>query len=327
MKRDILPGKVRALRATATDAGIFTILAADHRDSLKVMLNPEDLDAVPAEVVTGIKLDITREVVPLASGTLLDPVYGGPQAIMSGALPRGLGWISSIEEQGYLGDPHSPLTPMLNGWGVEKAKRLGATGVKILMKYHPDSGKVAEKQRELVQSVLADGDRYEIPLFLEPIVYPLDREMPAKSAEFAALRRDLVVRTAKTFSDMGVDILKMEFPLDAQFNPDESEWVDACAELGEAVEVPWALLSAGVTHEVFRRQLQVACENGCSGFLAGRSVWREAVALDGEARIAFLQTDGRSRFQELVNIASAYGRPWTDYYKMPEIDDRWYLSY
>ena len=327
MKREIQLGKVRALRATANDEGIFTILAADHRDSMKVMINPEDLNAVPADVVTELKLAITREIVPLASGTLLDPVYGGPQAIMTGALPRGLGWISSIEDQGYLGDPYKPQTPMLNGWGIEKAKRLGATGVKILMKYHPDSGEVAIKQQELVKGVLAEGERYEIPLFLEPICYPLDPKMPYSSPEFAALRRDIVVRTAKTFSDMGADVLKMEFPIDAKFNDDEGEWSDACAELNDAVEVPWALLSAGVSHEVFRRQLQVACENGCSGFLAGRAVWREAVALQGEARTAFLQTDGRTRFQELVNIATTYGTPWTDHYELPTINDTWYMTY
>ncbi|MEM7797986.1 MAG: tagatose 1,6-diphosphate aldolase [Chloroflexota bacterium] len=325
--RNIELGKVRALTATANARGIFTILAVDHRDSLKVMLNPDDLSAVPASTVTQIKLDIVREVVPLASGTLIDPVYGAPQAIAAGYLPRGMGLISSIEEQGYLGDPYKPLTPMLNGWGIEKAKRMGATGVKILMKYHPDSGEIAEKQEELVRSVLAEGGRYEIPLFLEPIVYPLDPDMPYKSEAFAAQRRELVVKSAKTFSDMGVDVLKMEFPLDANFNQDEGEWVDACAELNAAVSVPWALLSAGVTHEVFRRQLQVACENGCSGFLAGRSVWREAVHLQGEARIGFLQSEARSRFQELVNIANAHGTPWKAHYQMPSVDDKWYISY
>ena len=327
MKREIQPGKVRALRATANDKGLFTILAADHRDSLKVMINPDDMNAVSADVVTQIKLDICREIVPLASGTLLDPIYGGPQAIMTGALPRGLGWISSIEDQGYLGDPYKPQTPMLNGWGIEKAKRLGATGVKILMKYHPDSGEVAKKQEELIRAVLAEGHRYEIPLFLEPIIYPLDPEMPYKSAEFAAQRRDLIVRTAKVFSDIGADVLKMEFPIDAAFNMDEGEWADACAELNSVVSVPWALLSAGVTHEVFRKQVQIACENGCSGFLVGRSVWREAVALQGEERLAFLQTDGRNRFQELVNIANAYGTPWTDHYELPVIDENWYYTY
>ena len=318
---------MRALRATATDEGIFTILAADHRDSLKVMINPDDIDTVPADLVTQIKLDICREVVPLASGALLDPVYGGPQAIMNGDLPRGLGWISSIEEQGYLGDPYRPQTPLLSGWGVEKAKRLGATGVKILMKYHPDAGAVAEKQQALIEGVLAEGNRYEIPLFLEPIVYPLDSQMPLRSAEFAAQRRDLVIRTARIFSDLGVDVLKMEFPIDAAFNQDEAEWIDACAELNEAVSVPWALLSAGVSHDVYRQQLQVACENGCSGFLAGRSVWGEAVALEGEARRAFLQSEARTRFQELVNIAVTYGTPWTSYYRPPEVDENWFRTY
>ena len=327
MKRTIEAGKVRALRATATDEGIFTILAADHRDSMKVMMNPEDLEAVPASAVTELKLDICREIVPLASGTLLDPVYGGPQAIMSGALPRGLGWISSVEDQGYLGDPYKPQTPMLNGWGIAKAKRLGATGIKILMQYHPDSGAVAAKQEELVRGVLAEGARHEIPLFLEPIVYPLDPQMPAKSAEFAAQRRDLVVRTAKTFSDIGADVLKMEFPLDASHHSDEGEWRDACAELNDAVAVPWALLSAGVSHEVFSRQLQVACESGCSGFLAGRAVWREAVYLQREERLAFLRKTGRARFQELVDIATSCGKPWSDWYEFPIVNERWYVTY
>ena len=42
MKKTLQAGKVRALRATATDDGIFTILAADHRDSMKVMINPDE---------------------------------------------------------------------------------------------------------------------------------------------------------------------------------------------------------------------------------------------------------------------------------------------
>lgn len=327
MKHTLQPGKVRALRATATAKGIFTILAADHRDSLKVMVNPENLRAVSASYVTQLKLEICRELIGFASGVLLDPVYGAPQAIMSGDLPGGHGWISSLEDQGYLGDPYRPQTPLLTGWNVEKAKRLGATGVKILLKYHPDAGDVAKKQEALVEAVLADGARYELPLFLEPIVYPLDPKLSAKSAEFAAQRRDLVVRTARRFSELGADVLKMEFPIDAHHSNDVAEWRDACAELSEAITVPWALLSAGVPHEVFREQLRTACEAGCSGFLAGRAVWREAVTLKGASRLRFLRSRAAQRFKELVAIAEAEATPWTAFYNLPPIDEHWYKTY
>jgi tagatose-1,6-bisphosphate aldolase len=49
---------------------------------------------------------------------------------------------------------------------------------------------------------------------------------------------------------------------------------------------------------------------GASGFIAGRSVWREAVALDGPARQEFLATVARPRLDELTAIADTYAKPW-----------------
>ena len=71
----------------------------------------------------------------------------------------------------------------------------------------------------------------------------------------------------------------MEFPYDIKFNQDRRAWRQACAELSEACAVPWVLLSAGVDFEQFKPQAQVACENGASGFLAGRAIWKEAAAM------------------------------------------------
>ena len=51
-------------------------------------------------------------------------------------------------------------------------------------------------------------------------------------------------------------------------------------------------------------------EGGASGFIAGRSVWREAVALDGAAREQFLATVARPRLEELTAVASAHAGPW-----------------
>ena len=67
--------------------------------------------------------------------------------------------------------------------------------------------------------------------------------------------------------------------------------------------MPWALLSAGVDHETFMTQLRAALAAGASGFIAGRSIWKESVAMRGEERRAFLAGKARRRLDQLLAIA------------------------
>jgi len=53
-------GKVRALQSVSTEGGVFTILAVDHRDAMRAMLNREQPEAVPAKQLTDIKDYQTR---------------------------------------------------------------------------------------------------------------------------------------------------------------------------------------------------------------------------------------------------------------------------
>lgn len=321
------PGRIRGLQASATPHGIFTILAIDHRDALRAMIDASAPESVPAIQLTDLKLAIARHIASSASAVLLDPLYSVGQVITRQALPGRVGLLCALEAQGYLGDPFSRQTTLLSGWCVEKAKRLGATGVKILLLYHPEAGMAAEKQEQLVRAVLADCRRYEIPLFLEPISYSLDPSIRKGSAEFAPLRRRIVVEGARRLGAMGPDVLKVEFPVDVKHETDRAVWAEACAELDEAASAPWALLSADEPFEVFKEQLRVACQAGCSGFLAGRAVWREAVKLAGPEREGFLENVARRRFTELVEIALEFGAPWHSRYVLPEIDERWHLQY
>ncbi len=52
---------------------MFTILAVDHRDALRLMLRPDHMTAVSAKALTDIKLDIVRQSGAAASAILLDP--------------------------------------------------------------------------------------------------------------------------------------------------------------------------------------------------------------------------------------------------------------
>ena len=207
------------------------------------------------------------------------------------------------------------------------ARRLGATGVKLLLFYHPDAGAAAQKQEDYTQGIIADCQRYELPLFLEPISYPLSPAVRKNSAEFAEQRRRVVIESARRLGALGADILKMEFPVNTTHHPDPALWADACAELNDASPSPWVLLSAGEPFETFCQQLTIARQAGCAGFAVGRSVWNEAATLPSEERARFLSTTARERFKRLTDIAQTFARSWQNAYTLPVPDENWYRTY
>lgn len=118
-ERILTPGKIRGLDATSSSGGIFTILALDHRDSLRVVLDPEHPAHISAQRLTNVKLGLLRELGAQATAVMLEPEYGAAQAISTRALPGDVGFLAAIEAQGYLGDPTTRQTSLLDGWGVE----------------------------------------------------------------------------------------------------------------------------------------------------------------------------------------------------------------
>ena len=107
-------GKSRALQQCATTNGVFTILAVDHRDAMRTMIDATQPQDVSAQTLTEIKLDIVRSLRDLPSAILLDPLYSAAQAIATGALAGNTGLLVALEDQGYLGDPYNRETASLN---------------------------------------------------------------------------------------------------------------------------------------------------------------------------------------------------------------------
>ena len=86
-----------------------------------------------------------------------------------------------------------------------------------------------------------------------------------------------------------------------------------CRRLADVLHRPWAVLSAGVPFDQFSDVLKIAFdEGGASGFIAGRSIWREALPLKGVERQRFLDDIARTRLDDLVTVANDRARPWTD---------------
>ncbi len=316
-------GKLHGLRHCASERGTVTALALDHRQNLRRALNPADPASVPDESLTDFKLAVIAAVAREGTAVLLDPEYCAAQAIAAGLLPRNVGLVVALEATGYSGDSHARRSQILPGWSVEKAKRMGAEAVKLLVYYHPQSSTAAEIEA-FVKQVAEECARFDLALMLEPLSYPVKAGSKLLSSQE---KHEVVVETARRLTPLGVDILKAEFPLDITENRDETQWAAACAEISAASCVPWLLLSAAADFDTYVRQTTIACQAGASGIAVGRAVWQEAVGRSGPARLAFLKEVARPRLRRLTDICNTHARPWTDFMTSPEISSHWYASY
>jgi tagatose 1,6-diphosphate aldolase len=241
---------------------------------------------------------------------LLDPIYGVAQCITNGALPGCTGLLVSLEETGYSGGREQRLATVEPGWSVGKIKRLGASAVKLLIYYQPDSPDAARKQRGFVERVVAECDAADIPLVVETVSYPIGG-MTRPSQQFAAGLPRIVIETAKQVTPLGIDVFKAEFPADMTYEHDEGEMLDWCRQISAASPVPWVVLSGGADFPQFLKQVEIACKGGASGFLAGRAVWKEAMGIEDPGdRRRFLEATAVTRLKELEDVATQFGTPW-----------------
>jgi tagatose 1,6-diphosphate aldolase len=303
-------GVRRSLQQCAQPDGTFAMLAMDQRGSLVQAMNPDAPNRVSYDEVIALKRDVIGVLSPLASAVLLDVEYGYGACVASDTLSGQTGLLLALEKSGYEGDPTERRTALLDDWSVERTVKAGANGVKVLLYYHPDAPNAAD-QEALVAEVAEQCHTWELPLFLEPLHYSLDRSVKLVSN---AERRRVVIETARRLVPLGIDVLKAEFPLNVAQSQDQAEWADACAELSAVCPVPWVLLSAGVDFETYVEQVAVACDAGASGVLCGRTVWKETTRLDELARMKFLQTTGSDRMRQLAALVSERARPYTDFY-------------
>jgi len=308
-------GKLRGLQTCASPRGTFTCLALDHRQNLR-KANPAFVD--DAEL-SRFKLDVTAELAPNATCVLLDPEVSAAQAIAAGKLPGDKAFVVAVESTGYGGEATARKGQVIPGWSLEKAKRMGASMIKLLVYYHPDSPTAAETEAFTAQ-IAAECVKYDLGLMLEPLSYSLtDQKLSSDE------KRYVVVETARRLTPLpGVDLLKAEFPLTS--DSPESDWPAACAEVSAASVTPWIVLSAAVSFDLYLKQVTAACQAGASGIAVGRAVWQEAVQLSGQPRLDFLRNTARERLTRLNALCLALAKPYTDFFTVEAPFD-WYKTY
>jgi tagatose-1,6-bisphosphate aldolase len=295
--------QTRSLDDIAAEGGTFAIVAMDQRNTLRRMFTAVGREGTDREL-RDAKADVARALTPLASGLLSDPTYGVPAITQADALADSCGLLVAAEpaeRRTYQGEPRTHRDPALNArWVIDQ----GGDALKFFVQLRADRA-VRDGEPDLLaegldvcREVIADCRATGVPVVIENLVYPL----PGEELQGRA-REDAVIEAARALNDLDIDLLKLEYPGSPE----------ACRRLAAVLDRPWAVLSAGVPFAEFSDVMRIAFDDGgASGFIAGRSVWREAVALDGAEREEFLAGVARRRLAELTALAAAHARPWRD---------------
>lgn len=320
-------GKKWGLRRMATPQGHFTMVALDQRPPIAQLVAAKR-GIAPADVGFADMVDVKRLLVEVlgthASAMLFDPNYAFPAAL--GRLPAHTGLVVTLEDHRFRDTPGGRLSHSIKDWSVEKIKRAGGDGVKVLAWYRPDAdADVLEHQRKYVEEIGAECRRWDIPLVLELLVYPFPKsarhttdytESPEKLPE-------LVIESVREFAQpkYGVDLFKLESPLAGATLPardggaahlEAQGWFDRMGSICKDAGIPWVMLSAGVTPPQFLRVMEYAYAAGAHGFLAGRAVWWQPLQHfpDLAKCEAQLRAEGSATMAELTALTRRAGNAW-----------------
>ncbi len=285
------PGKARRLHRMLSADGHFCIVALDQRAILTQMLSNLkniQVSTLPFADMLSVKRLLVEALSHNASAMLFDPNIAVPAAL--DILPRDTGLLVSLEHHHVEETAHGRKTRTIPDWSVEKIQRLGADGVKVLIWYHPDAdAEVCEHQRNYVRTIGQQCAEHELPFVLELLAY--QPPSPSNGNKFIADFRSnselprVVLTSVQEFvkPEYQVDLLKLESPvpiaaMDLQgvtHDADVQGAFDAIGASCAAAQIPWVMLSAGVTNSQFITVLNHAYAAGAQGFLAGRAIWKE----------------------------------------------------
>lgn len=312
-------GKRWRMRRLADAQGFFSMVAIDQRPPIFAQL-ARALGCTPDEVtfdqIVEVKRLLAQGLAAEASALLVDPNWGYPAA--ADVLNPRAGLVMTIEDHRTTPDRRSSC---IADWSVDKILALGGDAVKLLAWYHPRaSAAVREHQQALVRRVGEDCARCDLPFVLELLLYPLEVDDDDAYVEDQAKRADEVLQSVLTFAEARyqVDLFKLESPWPAEQVPaPDAPGAGSCAQAFAALHQacagrPWVMLSAGASAPAFERVVGHAARAGAAGFLAGRALWSDALALwpDRPAMAAQLAGEGRERLARLKRLLTSEGRPW-----------------
>jgi sulfofructosephosphate aldolase len=257
------------LSELARPSGGFAMLAVDQREAMRAMFAEHQSDPVTDQQLTDFKVTATRALSPYASAVLVDRQFALDQVVKTGAVSSSCGLIAAadrfIEGNGEL------VTAVEIDRDVNPAtvRDQGAVAMKLLVIHRPDEP--ATDRIAMVEEFVDRCGSAGLVSIIEPVA-------KAPRAGGSWDWNECVVAAAKELGSLGADLYKAEVPLKGQGPADEIR--RRCAEITEAVASPWVVLSSGVPADLFPNAVELACQEGASGFLAGRAVWASVIGSD-----------------------------------------------
>ncbi|MDP6969558.1 MAG: tagatose 1,6-diphosphate aldolase [Gammaproteobacteria bacterium] len=310
------PGKQWGLRRMADARGIFKMTAVDQRPPIKGPIAAHlGTSEAPWEQVAKFKGLLVETLQEQSTAMLLDPHYAIPYSL--DALCPSKGLIVTLEDSLFAETIDGRLSADIDDWSVSKIKRMGGDAVKVLAWYRPDAGpRVLQQQQDYVKRLGEECARFDIPFLFELLVYPLAKDVhqTKEYVEMKGKKAEHVLESVMEFAkpDYGVDVFKLESPVNAADADGSSEVQAVFDEMGRLAGRPWVMLSAGAGKEEFKQVLAHAFKAGASGFLAGRAIWLEAFnAYPNWQQIELDLRGGATDYmREISLLADAAAQPW-----------------
>jgi tagatose 1,6-diphosphate aldolase len=285
-------GKTRGLARLADTDGHFRMVALDQRPPMfEAIAQAKKIakDQVTYADVAAAKRLLVEALAPHCSSMLFDPNFAVPAAI--DLMPARCGLIMTLEEHRVEETSGGRKSRVIDNWSVAKIRAMGGDAVKVLAWYRPDAdAAINAHQQRFVREIGEECRRNDIPYVLELLVYPFlgSATHTADYVESPGKLPSLVIESVREFAkpEYGVDLLKLESPLAANNLPRRDgsaaekaaqREFDAVGEICSQRGIPWVLLSGGAAHDKFERVLEYAYAAGAGGFLAGRTIWLDAV--------------------------------------------------
>jgi len=302
--KHMTPAELRGYQQICGKNGAIMVIACDQRGGIRKLLahDPAEQAKITESMLGDTKSDILQFLASQAPCVLLDPICAVPRVVTEGTLPRDVALLIGLDASGYDTSPEGYyLSKLVPGIDARRVRALGGTGGKLMVYLRADQPEANPHNIDIIQKSVADFAKEDLLLVVEFLTYSLPGETPeAYKAAFPSL----IVEGSRICLELGAKVLKIPYP----------GTPEACAAITKmAGEVPWSVLSAGVDHETFKGQVEIALRNGASGVIAGRSLWKDCVSLDRARQKDLLISRAVPRLKEiqalLDRFASKNARP------------------
>ena len=275
-------GKYVHMKRLCSPEGHFNMLALDQRPPIFNIIEKIKKRKFKYSEVVECKKIISSSLTQFSTATLIDPYFSIPN-ILNTVKNKGL--IITLEDHKFKEISKGRLSKRIDKWSVEKIKKIGGDAVKVLVWYRPDANSNSiQHQKKFVEIIGKECEKFDIPFLLELLVFPFknDPNHTSKYQEHNLKKTDHVIESVYEFSKnkYKVDIFKVECPVhsyDLDHKNISKKTKQAFRDLSIATnKKPWVMLSAGMIKNTFFKCLNLAYSNQASGYLAGRSIWKEA---------------------------------------------------